>query len=177
MGNNLWQLFLAPSARPLLAKQISGKNPSPKDPLLQTPKAMDQAQTGKEVQETPAMGDFSHGTAYGFLAGPAGNEYMREWRLQNPVKVIDKVKAMLLAERTGAEWEILQGNEWEGEEAERQATEVELGKQAATRIEETGVLVRPMADDDMAKDGSARDTDREDERARGTSGWMKVKSR
>ena len=65
---------------------------------------------------------------------------MRDWRLQAPLKVIEKVKAMLLSERTGAEWELLEGNEWEDE------AEAEMNKVAKTvakpAIEETGILVK-----------------------------------
>ena len=67
---------------------------------------------------------------------------MREWRWQSPVKVIEKVKAMLLAERTGAEWEILEGNEWEEEERPIEAPVHHVGNLGRVpNIEETGVLV------------------------------------
>ena len=72
---------------------------------------------------------------------------MRDWRLQFPVKVIEKVKAMLLAERTGAEWEILEGNEWEEEERQAEVP-VRYGghMDRAPKIEETGVLVPGQAE-------------------------------
>ena len=67
---------------------------------------------------------------------------MRDWRLQSPVKIIEKVKAMLLAERTGAEWEILEGNEWEEEEGQAEAPMHHVGNLGKVpKIEETGVLV------------------------------------
>ena len=67
---------------------------------------------------------------------------MRDWRLQSPVKIIEKVKTMLLAERTGAEWEILEGNEWEKEEGQAEALVHHVGNLGKIpRIEETGVLV------------------------------------
>lgn len=77
---------------------------------------------------------------------------MRGWRLQSPVKVIEKVKAMLLSERTGAEWEILEGNEWE----EEPTTGNGDGKE------------------EEAAGGGIGD---EEAKGKGTSGWMKVKSR
>ena len=71
---------------------------------------------------------------------------MRDWRLQSPVKVIEKVKAMLLAERTGAEWEILEGNEWEEEEGQVEAAVDHVRTVGRTpRVEETGVLVPAQA--------------------------------
>ena len=130
---------------------------------------------------------------------------MRDWRLQSPVKVIEKVKAMLLAERTGAEWEMLEGNEWEEEDAQADAPmhhrEGDAGKVPKIeetgvlvparpeavgasyvggagrlpRIEETGVLVPGQGD----RMGSGGDGEGEDmgERGKGRSGWMKLKSR
>ena len=126
---------------------------------------------------------------------------MRDWRLQSPVKVIEKVKAMLLAERTGAEWELLEGNEWEEEDAQADASEGNAGRvpkieetgvlvparpevvgasyvgnaSRLPRIEETGVLVPGQGD----KMGSGGDAEGEEsgERGKGKSGWMKLKSR
>ena len=73
---------------------------------------------------------------------------MRDWRLQSPVKVIEKVKAILLAERTGAEWEILEGNEWEEEERQAEAPVHHVGNPGRIfKIEETGVLVPGQAED------------------------------
>lgn len=71
---------------------------------------------------------------------------MRDWRLQSPIKVIEKVKAMLLAERTGAEWEILEGNEWEEEEGQAELPVLRGGDVGRIpRTEETGVLVPAQA--------------------------------
>lgn len=107
------------------------------------------------------FGHFSHGTAHSFLAAADGMEYMRGWRLQSPVRVIEKVKAMLLSERTGAEWEILEGNEWEEEAGP--GTQGEVGKDW----------------DGKAKEGEGVDvgTGEEEGKGKGTSGWMKLKSR
>lgn len=100
---------------------------------------------------------------------------MRDWKLLNPIKVIDQVKAMLLAERTGAEWEILEGNEWEDAEAEGKAAEEQRNGQT-TRIEETGILVRPEENPASVKE-SGDAAEREDQRGKGTTGWTKLKSR
>ena len=72
---------------------------------------------------------------------------MRDWRLQSPLKVIEKVKAMLLAESTNAEWELLDGNECEEEEGQAEAP-VHHGDNGGRlpRIEETGVLVPAHAE-------------------------------
>ncbi|KAL9130500.1 MAG: hypothetical protein Q9217_001320 [Psora testacea] len=176
VGKNLWQLLLAPSARPIISKRAPSQSTAQKSPRSRTSTAMKEQQASKEVKERPPMGYFSHGTTYGFLGAAQGNEYMRDWRLQNPVKVIDKVKAMLLAERTGAEWEMLEGNEWEAEEAEGPAGMAKQETQAK-RMEETSILVKAVTDDGMVIENVRREREREGMKGKGTAGWMKVKSR
>ena len=163
MGKNLWQLLLAPPARPPITREISSKDSPQKPALSLTP---DVVPAADEAKDLPPLGHFSHNTAYGYLASAAGAEHMRNWRLQSPVKVIEKVKAMLLAERTGAEWEILEGNEWE-EEEEAQADVRDVGGRGpGLGVEETGVLVPGGV-----RGGEGR------EEGKGTSGWMKLRSR
>jgi hypothetical protein len=178
IGKNLWQLLLAPLARPPLPRNLSSKS-SPQKPVKpQTPSAPAQATTTELRKNPPLPGRFSHGTAYGYLAAAEGSEYMRNWRLQSPIRVIEKVKAMLLAERTGAEWEILEGNEWEAEDADIDAKREPNLVNRPLGIEETGILVRPEA-----KEGSEGErvgkSEREEgeEKGRSTSGWTKLKSR
>ena len=124
------------------------------------------------------MGHYSHGTAHSFLAAADGMEYMRGWRLQSPVKVIEKVKALLLSERTGAEWEILEGNEWE--------EKIPPADEAFTKevkVEEEVVLVKGRKkqgrlDEERSERSIVTGLEEEaDEKAKGTSGWTKVKSR
>ena len=63
------------------------------------------------------FGRFSHGTAHSFLGGAEAAATMQDWK-QSPVRVIDKVKAHLLAEMQGAEWEVVQQEGWDDAEAE-----------------------------------------------------------
>ena len=87
------------------------------------------------------------------------------------MKAVERVKAMLAAERTGAEWEILEGEEWaeEGEEGEggSRFEGTDRGKVqeggGVTRLGmgETGVLVKGTGEGEREK----------------ANGWMKVKSR
>lgn len=148
MGKNLWHLLLAPPSRPIVKRESSSKNPQ------QPPYTSNPLPT---AEDAPALGHFSHGTVYGFLASASGAEHMRDWRLQSPVKIIERVKTMLLAERTGAEWEILEGNEWEKEEGQAEALVRHVGNlEKVPRIEETGVLVPGQVDvgDQFSGDGS-----------------------
>ena len=172
MGKNLWQLLLAPPPRPPIGKDISSKPPPQKTAPPRTLASKLNPPAAEALKEAPPLGHFSHGTVYGYLATAVGSDYMRSWRLQSPVKVIEKVKGMLLAERTGAEWELLEGNEWEEEE---QPPEVMREANAAARpgVEETGILVKSRA----GEGSGGTEKEDGDEKGKGTSGWMKVKSR
>ena len=85
---------------------------------------------------------------------------------------------MLLAERTGAEWDILEGNEWEEEEAESEAKKETKKDAVRPEIGETVILVRPEGVENGINVGNGG-TKREesDGKGRGASGWMKLKSR
>ena len=177
MGKNLWQLLVAPPSRPPLSREISSRTNALKPPLSRTSTPAARIPLTEKSKEAPPMGHFSHGTAYGYLAAASGTEYMRDWRLQSPLRAIEKVKAMLLSERTGAEWELLEGNEWE-EEAEAETKKV-ADTVAKPAIEETGILVKGENGGEREADWSGREgaPARGDEDRKGTSGWMKVKSR
>lgn len=166
VGKNLWQL--------LVSLPLTSKSPSPA-PITKTPSTQEFSRPAisrvptstplnprEEVKSPLAMlGHFSHGTAHSFLAAANGVEYMRGWRLQMPLRVVEKVKAMLLSERTGAEWEILEGNEWEDETGA-----AEVGKDWDGKGREgDGVGV------------GVGMTGEEEGKGKGTSGWMKLKSR
>ncbi|KAI1501175.1 UV radiation resistance protein and autophagy-related subunit 14-domain-containing protein [Biscogniauxia marginata] len=60
----------------------------------------------------PRMGWYSHGTAHTFLGAAAGTELTRSFRLQNPVKLADKLKARLAHENPIPEWEVLEDDAW-----------------------------------------------------------------
>lgn len=165
MGRNLWQLLLGPAPDP--RKQLISKNKSDAHVL---PEIKDDTQKPLSM-----VGHFSHGTAHSFLSAAKGLEYMSGWRLHSPLKVIDRVKAMLQNERDGAEWQLLEENEWEEAEAQNGVTDVmdEELKEAA------GLEPRPHGTDtegDQA--GKIGQGDEEGEgRIKGTSGWTKLKSR
>lgn len=179
MGRNLWQLLLAAPPRPPISRELSSKSSPTNPPPSRTSTAATRMPTTTEsAKDSPPLGHFSHGTAYGYLASASGSEYMRDWRLQSPLRVVEKVKAMLLAERTGAEWELLEGNEWEEEEVADAGENCETGTVERPEIEQTGVLVRPgPGTRDAGGDTRGSGMEREREEGKGASGWMKVKSR
>lgn len=174
MGKNLWQLLVADpvvsSSRPNPAP-ISGLVPARDLPSRPAPSR--QISTIENPAPTPVqLGHFSHGTAHSYLAAAEGNEYMRGWRLQSSAKVIEKVKAMLLSERTGAEWEILDGNEWEEEPVSGLT-----GRDGAGPVEEKEAGEGEGRTEVVDEKAGLADGIWEEGKARGTSGWTKLKSR
>lgn len=180
MGRNLWQLLVARSmvARPPISQGASGQDVAANPSVTSRMDTVMGTDEFKKPQYPATMGHYSHGTAHSFLATAAGMEYMRSWRLQSPLKVIEKLKAMLLSERTGAEWEILEGNEWE--------EEVSHPDEAVPKeviVEEEAVFVKGKRGEGGFNEGrsvmSAATGFGEEatEKAKGTSGWTKVKSR
>lgn len=176
MGKNLWQLLVADPAVPLSHPNLAPRTGFvPPREFPSRPAPLRHFSTTENPTPIPVqLGHFSHGTAHSFLAAADGNEYMRGWRLQSPAKVIDLVKAMLLSERTGAEWEILDGNEWEeepivgltGRDGNRPA-EVEEKEGEGKEGMAEGVEEKVSLADGIGEEGKAR----------GTSGWTKLKSR
>lgn len=89
---------------------------------------------------------------------------MQGWKLANPVRVIDKVKAALASERMGAEWELLEDGEWEDE-----------GKQEAIMDGNKYIEDGEAATKEAARMDKALVEQKGKEK--GTSGWMKLKSK
>lgn len=78
---------------------------------------------------------------------------------------------MLLSERTGAEWEILDGNEWEEEPVSEPIGRDRNGpKEEKQREEGIGDAIEEKVDLADVIGG-------DEGKARGTSGWTKLKSR
>lgn len=69
-------------------------------------------QPSSSSSRTQILGHYSHGTAHSFLGGAEGTEFMRGWKLQGPMKMVDHLKSVLLGEMTGAEWEVVDEKEW-----------------------------------------------------------------
>ena len=173
MGNNLWQLLFGPLPRKPNQRTASNHNPLLRSPFSRDNFFLEQGTSIDDFTASPRLGHFSHGTVSGYIISGPATEYMSNWKYQFPVKVIDNVKAMLLTEGTGAEWEILEGNEWE-EEINQASTATKQGETSLNRlaIEDTGVLVNPSS-----LTAAVENTDRHEKKDKGTSGWTKLKNR
>lgn len=148
MGRNLFQLFLA-------------DHPEGTEKQRRSSQPATGTSTPSQEASTPRFGDFSHASSHKNLAGPEGTEWMRTWRIPSLARIIDKVKSHLLTEMSGAEWELLDEQEWNEEREDEQAvlvgganppSESRIGMSLMTAVDET-------------------------ESRRGGSGWTKVKSR
>lgn len=195
MGKNLWQLLVAPPPRHEGSGPTLIPGPSSRPAVSRVPTAaVSNVPEDSKAAPSAMLGHFSHGTAHSFLAAAAGTEYMRGWRLQSPLKVVEKVKAMLLSERTGAEWEILEGNEWEEEAAAAVAArgggEVGHagGKEWGDGVDGNHVHAKEgsgggeggdegMGNASAATAMAAMMGDEDGGKGKGSNGWMKVKSR
>ena len=166
MGKNLWQLLLgsSPAARKQLPLNVETLNA--KSPL---------EQKGEHHAFLSMLGHFSHGSAHSFLPAAEGLEHMSGWRLQSALKVIDRVKAMLQNERDGAEWQLLEEDEWD--DAEAQNEPVREGEGEAHIITAKEAMTQ---DPEMEVEGNnsvGRGGKDSEGKPAGTSGWTKLKSR
>ena len=60
----------------------------------------------------PRMGLYSHGSGHTFLGSAAGNDLTRNFKLPNPIKLMDKLKSKLTQETPIPEWEVLDDDAW-----------------------------------------------------------------
>lgn len=187
MGKNLWQLLVALPSKPPLPNVTSSDTPT-KSSATKNPPALPAA--SNEVKPNPTLGQYSHGTAHSFLASAEGAELMRGWRLQTPVKIIERVKAALLSERTGAEWEMLEENEWEEEEPVAPTKEPDLEpvndeailvrakrKEEGSRFDDTRSFITAMTVASSDTAATSAGGDEAGDKTKGASGWTKLKSR
>ncbi|ORY55483.1 UV radiation resistance protein and autophagy-related subunit 14-domain-containing protein [Pseudomassariella vexata] len=106
MGRNLYNLLIGSSRNQQPPTLVSEANTSAGRNGATV--SGDAADISKPI---PRMGAFSHGTSHTFLSGTAGQEFTRTFRLPNPVKLADKLKARLVNEALVPEWELIEDEE------------------------------------------------------------------
>jgi hypothetical protein len=106
MGLNLWNLLLAePETQAAREGTVNGADS----------RVMSGNSPDALASNIPMLfGQLSHGTTLSFFGAAKGKEVMGQWKLQNPARAFDKIKAYLQAEMQKAEWEILEDTEWDG---------------------------------------------------------------
>lgn len=184
IGKNLWQLLVAPPAqastltRAFAGRDIQTKIKAAKD----APKT-----TIQRTKSFPMLGHYSHGTAHSFLGASEGTEFMRKWKLPNPTKVNDKLKSTLLGEMASAEWELLDRQEWD-EAAQEQlqpsqepaaTPEPEPKSGLGSEKDDTSrqALGSTESTEHVGNNEEAKDQHVDPGRQKGSSGWMKLRSR
>ncbi|KAG9247805.1 UV radiation resistance protein and autophagy-related subunit 14-domain-containing protein [Calycina marina] len=111
IGRNIFDLFVRSQYSPQQPSRKSSAQSAP----TKTAKAGDN-ETEDKVGTKLLVGYYSHGTAHSFLGGTDGTEFIRSWKLPNPMKLTDNLKALLLGEVAAAEWEVLNQDSWADDE-------------------------------------------------------------
>ncbi|CAD0091583.1 unnamed protein product [Aureobasidium mustum] len=86
---------------------------------------------------------------------------MRNWRAASFARFLDKIKQILLQDMSGAEWEVISGDDFEQEEAVLVGGS--RGSRAATSVGSSSVKRGAEAEDVTGEDGN--------------KGYLKLKSR
>lgn len=178
MGRNLYNLLIGhqlgnnPTARLLQGEVDDDDVDSPFDP------------------SRPMMGRYSHGTAHTFLGSSEGTEFMRNFKLPNPVKLADRLKKKLLSDADGLDWEMLGDEAWAPDEpmeegvqgkakrpgqADRHLFGVESVVSTSTARSTLDSTIETFAR--VSVDDPSNPVNPEKGRIPGTSGWTKIKSR
>ncbi|KAL4986959.1 UV radiation resistance protein and autophagy-related subunit 14-domain-containing protein [Aspergillus falconensis] len=169
IGKNLWQLLVAPPGqsstliRALAGRDLQSKAKAHKD----SPRTMIQ-----RMKSVPMLGHYSHGTAHSFLGASEGTEFIRNWRLPSPTKVVDRLKSTLLGEMASAEWELLEENEWDDSRqpvSHRSAHGSDFPYDAQSCYTSDTITRTPKL--------GAPDVPANAARSKGTSGWTKLRPR
>ncbi|KAL8947488.1 MAG: hypothetical protein Q9222_006236 [Ikaeria aurantiellina] len=181
VGGNLWKLLVARPSSPniMVTGQHGRQNRDVETDIRSASSAMPPSirpSATKVTSDTPTLfGQYSHGTVHSNLASAAGSDYMKGWRLQDSAKTVEKVKQMLVNERTGAGWEILEGKEWEPDSAAPGHHAPMEGPNASTVVLDSSFQREDNQKEHKSKSAMG-DVEVED-KSKGTSGWTKLKSR
>ncbi|EME38382.1 hypothetical protein DOTSEDRAFT_75808 [Dothistroma septosporum NZE10] len=140
--------------------------------------SLDRKDTAISGKSTPVqdlrMGMFSHGSAVYNLASVAGVDLMKDWKMASSARLADKLRNNLLAEISGAEWDLIEGQEWDDDPEDERPVMVG-GSRRPQESKHAAMSVISVKPSDGAEDediGSASDAKR-----RGNSGWTKIRGR
>ncbi|KAK8064878.1 Autophagy-related protein 14 [Apiospora phragmitis] len=97
MGRNLYNLLIGSS----LQRNQPGQQLIP-DPESSSPGHRGHARVGQ----------WSHGTAHTYLGGAAGHVFTKYFKLPNPLKLADQLRARLVNEAPAPEWELIEDDEF-----------------------------------------------------------------
>jgi len=169
LGRNLYRLLIAQET--YLPQRLA--NPLDKDLATGSP--------GAAHRKTPVgLGQLSHATSHSFLNTAENAHYLSGWGL-TPTKMVDELKAFLLAEQQAQEWDVVNQREWEDMEkliAEDPVLVGEKRREHAPWDDGRSFLASAMSNGKSSASPYADASEAEHSgRKKGTSGWMKLKSR
>jgi hypothetical protein len=179
IGRNTWQLVANPSPPSPMPRRVSSREVPSRQLSERDTSATPPPSSLRTTRSYPTLGQFSHGTAYYFLKSVDGVDFMKGWKFQSHLKVFDKLKATLLGEMTNAEWELVEEKEWDDGGYQFNEDEAVLVRTKPLEggghppYEAMSMITAPAIRDD---DANAPD-DSEPSKAKGTSGWTKLKPR
>ncbi|KAL9028093.1 MAG: hypothetical protein Q9196_003489 [Gyalolechia fulgens] len=176
VGRNLWKLVAAQPTGPRPTSTSHGRRTKQDSDVNPPPVISRSDQPNAKEGSSTSFGYYSHGTVHSNLSSAAGSEYMRKWRLQDPIKVVDRVKQLLQNDRTGAGWEILDGNEWEAEAMDPEDTAPATVVDTSTIVVDGGAVHNDGVQDPMST-STPPSAEISQDKSKGTSGWTKLKSR
>lgn len=179
MGRNLYNLLIGnqltnhPNNRLAQASDAADVTKSPTDQLGGSSK--------------PMMGRYSHGTTHTFLGSTEGTEFLRTFKLPNPVKLADRLKKKMLSDADGLDWEMLEDDAWAADEPMENGVQWRVKTPGESDRRLFGVesvmstsTARTGLDStigDFARLDADGASSPEKTRSPGLSGWTKIKSR
>ncbi|CAD0113043.1 unnamed protein product [Aureobasidium uvarum] len=107
------------------------------------------------------FGQFSHASARQVPVSAEGLDAMRSWRAASFARFLDKIKQILLQDMSGAEWEVISGDDFEQEEAVLVGGS--RGSRAAASVGSSSTKRVVESEDVLGEDGN--------------KGYLKLKSR
>lgn len=120
----------------------------------------------KPAGETLRFGSFSHGNLRHCIASHEGASLMQDWRLSQPHRLIDKLRNHLLIEITGAEWDVVDDNDFADEDEDELAVLVGGSRPNAKESRHPAMSVMSVATHVDAFPSK-----------KGGNGWTKVRGR
>ncbi|KAH8596744.1 UV radiation resistance protein and autophagy-related subunit 14-domain-containing protein, partial [Bisporella sp. PMI_857] len=108
IGKNFYNLLIG------FNPQSSRRDPHSRVSSTQTTPTKNGQDSSTDDKKAPIsiMGRYTHGSAHSFLGNAYGNEYVRGFKLPNPLKITDKLKYLLQTEAANGEWEVLDQDAW-----------------------------------------------------------------
>ncbi|KAH6657820.1 UV radiation resistance protein and autophagy-related subunit 14-domain-containing protein [Truncatella angustata] len=181
MGRNLWSLLIGSSLqRSQPVQPLIGANaPSP----TRTGNTPGLAENDDLTKAAPKMGRWSHGAAHTSLSRADGQEFTKAFKLPNPIKLADKLKARLAQDAPIPEWEMVEDDEFApndlndgvlvGNTPQSRATAPRFGNESYMSVH----TVRSHGSGDARTSLAAINGVAGQEKERSSNGWTKVKPR